>query len=97
MHEMRHERVSAEAAYESLHKALPRKRPGPGSQRHNHPADKGAGLALCPLRARREPVFFAQPDNQTLERVRPGGREIISRYACFLAVPATAGAEVPGS
>jgi len=43
-----------------------------------------------------EPVFFARPDSQTLERTRPGGREIISRYACFLAVPATAGAEVAG-
>ncbi len=44
----------------------------------------------------REPVFFAQPDSQTLERARPGGREIMSRYASFLAVPATAGAEVAG-
>lgn len=43
-----------------------------------------------------EPVIFARPDSQTLERTRPGGREIISRYACFLAVPATAGAEVAG-
>jgi GAF domain-containing protein len=43
-----------------------------------------------------EPVIFAQPDSQTLERARPGGREIMSRYASFLAVPATAGAEVAG-
>src|SRR5580692_1253508 len=43
-----------------------------------------------------EPVIFARPDSQTLERAHPGGREIISRYACFLAVPATAGAEVAG-
>jgi hypothetical protein len=43
-----------------------------------------------------EPVIFARPDSQTLERARLGGREIISRYACFLAVPATAGAEVAG-
>jgi Stage II sporulation protein E (SpoIIE) len=43
-----------------------------------------------------EPVIFARPDSQTLERARPGVREIISRYACFLAVPATAGAEVAG-
>ena len=41
-----------------------------------------------------EPVIFARPDSRTLERARPGGREIISRYGCFLAVPATAGAEV---
>ncbi len=44
----------------------------------------------------RELVIFAQPDSQTLERARPGGREFISRYACFLALPATAGAEVAG-
>ena len=43
-----------------------------------------------------EPVIFARPDSQTLERARPAGREIISRYACFLAVPATAGADVAG-
>ena len=43
-----------------------------------------------------EPVIFARPDSRTLERARPGGREIISRYGCFLAVPATAGAEVAG-
>ena len=43
-----------------------------------------------------EPVIFARPDSQTLERARPGGREIMSRYASFLAVPATAGAEVAG-
>ncbi|MGD0068061.1 MAG: PP2C family protein-serine/threonine phosphatase [Streptosporangiaceae bacterium] len=43
-----------------------------------------------------EPVLFARPDSQTLERARPGGREIMSRYASFLAVPATARAEVAG-
>jgi serine phosphatase RsbU (regulator of sigma subunit) len=43
-----------------------------------------------------EPVIFARPDSQTLERAHPGGREILSRYACFLAVPATAGTEVAG-
>jgi hypothetical protein len=43
-----------------------------------------------------EPVFFAWPDSQIMERARPGGREILSRYTCFLAVPATAGAEVAG-
>jgi hypothetical protein len=35
-----------------------------------------------------EPVVFARPDSQTLEWVRPGGREMMSRYASFLAVPA---------
>lgn len=34
-----------------------------------------------------EPVLFAQPDSLTLERARPGGREILSRYVSFLAVP----------
>jgi hypothetical protein len=43
-----------------------------------------------------EPVIFAQLDSQTLDRARPGGREIMSGYASFLAVPATAGAEVAG-
>jgi Stage II sporulation protein E (SpoIIE)/GAF domain len=43
-----------------------------------------------------EPVIFARPDNATLERARPGGREILSRYTCFLTVPATAGAQVAG-
>jgi hypothetical protein len=54
----------------------------------------GSPYSRCVLGG--EPVIFARPDNQTLERARPGGREIISRYACFLAVPATAGAEVAG-
>ena len=44
----------------------------------------------------RAPVIFTRPDIQTLERARPGGREILSRYASFLAVPAIAGAEVTG-
>jgi len=44
----------------------------------------------------REPLIFTQPDSQTLERARPGGREILSRYGSFLAVPATAGTEVAG-
>ena len=43
-----------------------------------------------------EPVIFDRPDSRTLERARPGGREIMSRYGCFLAVPAMAGAEVAG-
>jgi Stage II sporulation protein E (SpoIIE)/GAF domain len=54
----------------------------------------GSPYARC-VRGR-EPVIFAQPDSQTLERARPGGREIMSRYDSFLAVPATAGAEVAG-
>jgi hypothetical protein len=44
----------------------------------------------------RGPVIFARPHSQTMERARPGGREIMSRYASFLVVPATAGPEVAG-
>ena len=54
----------------------------------------GSPYACC-VRGR-EPVIFARPDRQTLERAHPGGREIMSRYASFLVVPATAGAEVAG-
>lgn len=43
-----------------------------------------------------EPVIFTQPDSQTLERIRPGGRDTLSRYAFFLTVPAAAGAQVTG-
>jgi hypothetical protein len=43
-----------------------------------------------------EPVIFAQPDSQTLERVRPVGREMLSRYGCFLAVSAVHDGEVTG-
>jgi len=43
-----------------------------------------------------EPVIFVRPDIQTLERVRPEGRDMLSRYASFLAVPVTADAEVTG-
>jgi Stage II sporulation protein E (SpoIIE)/GAF domain len=43
-----------------------------------------------------QPVIFTRPDSQTLERARPGGRELMSRYGSFLAVPAMAGAEVGG-
>jgi hypothetical protein len=54
----------------------------------------GSPYARCVLG--REPVIFTRPDRQTLERAHPGGREILSRYASFLALPATAGAEVAG-
>lgn len=43
-----------------------------------------------------EPVIFARPDSKTLDRIRRGGREMLSRYDCFLAVPATAGPDVMG-
>jgi GAF domain-containing protein len=36
------------------------------------------------------PVAFARPDSQTLGRLRHEGRDIISRYRAFLAVPMTA-------
>lgn len=44
----------------------------------------------------KQPVIFARPDSQTLDRAHPAGREIMSGYASFLAVPAIAGAEVTG-
>jgi serine phosphatase RsbU (regulator of sigma subunit) len=53
----------------------------------------GSPYARCVRR--RKPVIFTRPDSQTLERVGPGGREIISRYASFLAVPATAAPTIP--
>jgi hypothetical protein len=43
-----------------------------------------------------EPTVFARPDSQTLERARPGGREMLSRYASFLAVPAVSGGQAAG-
>jgi hypothetical protein len=36
------------------------------------------------------PVIFGKPDSQTLDQARPGGREVMGRYASFLAVPMTA-------
>jgi hypothetical protein len=42
------------------------------------------------------PVVFAEPDSQTLDRARPGGREVLGQYASFLAVPMTAHDAVTG-
>ena len=42
------------------------------------------------------PVAFREPDGQTLEQVRPDGREVLSRYTSFLAVPMTARDAVSG-
>ena len=42
------------------------------------------------------PVAFGEPDGQTLERVRPDGREVLSGYGSFLAVPMTARDTVTG-
>lgn len=36
------------------------------------------------------PVVFGKPDRQTLDQARPAGREVLGRYASFLAVPMTA-------
>lgn len=36
------------------------------------------------------PMAFGKPDSQTLDQERPGGREVLGRYASFLAVPMTA-------
>jgi hypothetical protein len=43
-----------------------------------------------------EPVVFDRPDSQTLERTRPAGREMMSRYASFLALPAVSGDQTTG-
>ena len=42
------------------------------------------------------PVVFGQPDNQTLEQVRAGGRVVLAEYNSFLAVPMTAHGELVG-
>ena len=42
------------------------------------------------------PVTFAEPDGPTLERLRPDGREVVSRCSSFLAVPLTARDTVVG-
>jgi hypothetical protein len=42
------------------------------------------------------PVGFSEPDRQTLELVRPDGREFLSGYTSFLAVPMTAHDTVTG-
>jgi GAF domain-containing protein len=42
------------------------------------------------------PVVFSEPDSQTLDQARPGGREVMGRYASFLAVPMTAHDAVTG-
>ena len=42
------------------------------------------------------PVRFSAPDGQTLERVRPDGRAVLSGYTAFLAVPLTARDAVTG-
>jgi hypothetical protein len=41
-------------------------------------------------------VIFGPPDGQTLERVRPDGREVLSGCTSFLAVPMTVGDAVTG-
>ena len=42
------------------------------------------------------PVAFGEPDRQTLELIRPDGREFLSGYTSFLAVPMTARDTVTG-
>ena len=43
-----------------------------------------------------QPVAFGEPDRQTLELVGPDGREFLSGYTSFLAVPMTARDTVTG-
>lgn len=53
----------------------------------------GSPYARC---VRGEPVVFDRPDSQTLEQERPAGREMMSRYASFLALPAVSGDRTTG-
>ena len=43
------------------------------------------------------PQRFTQMDRTVLDRIRPGGREVLARQACFLAVPLTAHGAVVGA
>jgi hypothetical protein len=45
---------------------------------------------------RGEPVLFDRPDSQTLQQERPAGREMMSRYASFLALPTISGDRTTG-
>ena len=45
---------------------------------------------------RGEPVVFDRPDSQTLEQERPAGREMMSRYSSFLALPMVSGDRTTG-
>jgi hypothetical protein len=42
------------------------------------------------------PQRFSQLDQTVLERIRPGGRQVLGRHSSFLAVPLTAGGTVVG-
>jgi hypothetical protein len=42
------------------------------------------------------PVIFGQLDSTTLERINPGARQILARYASFLTAPLTAGGTAIG-
>ncbi|HEX6448466.1 MAG TPA: GAF domain-containing SpoIIE family protein phosphatase [Trebonia sp.] len=53
----------------------------------------GSPYARC---LRGEPVVFDRPDSQTLKQERPAGRETMSRYASFLALPAVSGDQITG-
>jgi GAF domain-containing protein len=43
-----------------------------------------------------QPVVFASPDRRTLAQVHPGGRDLMSRYRSFLAVPVVTGGRAMG-
>ncbi|HEX6523082.1 MAG TPA: PP2C family protein-serine/threonine phosphatase [Streptosporangiaceae bacterium] len=42
------------------------------------------------------PAVFGQPEGMTLERINPGARQVLSRYASFLAAPMAVGGSVIG-
>jgi len=56
------------------------------------PVDSPYGSCL----SRGLPQLFSGPDQVTLKRIRPAGRELLSHHPWFLAVPLTAGGEVMG-
>jgi hypothetical protein len=43
------------------------------------------------------PVLFSEMDRSVMERIRPGGRQVLARQNLFLAVPLTAGDVVVGA
>jgi hypothetical protein len=54
----------------------------------------GSPAASCMREGRQ--VIFTEPDRQTLERLRPADRSVVSQYASFLAAPLTLGESVLG-
>ena len=64
----------------------------PAGELFAFPVDSPYGVCL----SRGAPHLFSEPDQRTMQRVRPAGRKILSRHSVFLAVPLTAGGRVTG-